>query len=236
MSVPEDSPVGFIVDCDLDYPSHLHDAHSDYPLAPEHLTVSPEMLSPFVSDLLRQGWRPAEKLIPNLYSNTNYVTHYRNLQYYVKQGLVLTKIHRVLSFVQRPWLKPWIDFCTTQSQNAKSDFEADLAKLQANSTFGKTMEQVRNRVNICLIADAQKLRKALGKPSYRQTQIINPDLVMIRAAPKKITFNKPIAVGFCILELSKLIMYKFYYEYLKPTYKDDCQLLFTDTDSLCCHI
>jgi len=232
MSVPEDSPVGFIVDCDLDYPSHLHDAHSDYPLAPEHFTVSPEMLSPFVSDLLRQGWRPAEKLIPNLYSNTNYVTHYRNLQYYVKQGLVLTKIHRVLSFVQRPWLKPWIDFCTTQSQNAKSDFEADLAKLQANSTFEETMEQVRNRVNIRLIADPQKLRKALGKPSYRQAQIINPDLVMVRAAPKKITLNKPIAVGFCILELSKLIMYKFYYDYLKPMYKDDCELLFTDTDSL----
>jgi len=123
MSVPEDSPVGLIVDCDLEYPSHLHDAHSDYPLAPEHLTVSPEMLSPFVSDLLGQGWRPAEKLIPNLYSKTHYVTHYHNLQYYVKQGLVLNKIHRVLSFVQRPWLKSWIDFCTTQRKNAKTDFQ-----------------------------------------------------------------------------------------------------------------
>jgi len=90
MSVPEDSSIGFIVDCDLDYPSHLHDTHSDYTLAPEHLTVSSEMLSPFVRDLLRQGWRPAEKLIPNLYSKTHYVTHYRNLQYYIKQGLVLT--------------------------------------------------------------------------------------------------------------------------------------------------
>ena len=150
---------------------------------------------------------------------------YRNLQFYLKHGLNLTKVHKVLSFTQRTWLKPWIDFCTTQRQNAKSEFESDLAKLQANATFGKTMEQVRNRQNIRLIADSAKLRKAVSKPSYRQAQIINPDLVMVRAAPQKITLNKPIAVGFCVLELSKLSMYQFYYDYLKPKYENRCKLL-----------
>ena len=102
-----------------------------------------------------QSWRPTQKLIPNLYDKTNYVTHYRNLQFYINHGLVLTKIHRILSFTQRPrpWLKPWIDVYTAQRQNAQSEFESDLAKLQANATFGKTMENVRNRVNIRLIAD-----------------------------------------------------------------------------------
>jgi len=148
----------------------------------------------------------------------------------------MTKIHRIISFSQSAWLKPWIDYCTAQRQNAKSDFEADLAKLQANATFGKTMEQVRHRQNIRLIADPAKLRKAVSKPSYRMSQIINADLVMVRAARQKVVLNKPIAVGFCILELSKLIMYKFYYDYLKPRYGDYCKLLFTDTDSLCCEI
>ena len=133
-------------------------------------------------------------------------------------------------------MKPWIDLCTTQRQNATSEFQSDFAKLQANSTFGKTMENVRNRANIRLIADPVKLRKAVSKPSYRHAQIINSDLVMVRVAPAKVLLNKPIAAGFCFLELSKLVMYRFYYEYLKPKYDDRCKLLFTDTDSLCCEI
>jgi len=122
------------------------------------------------------------------------------------------KIYRIISFSQSAWLKSWIDFCAAQRQNAKSDFEADLAKLQANATFGKTMKQVHHKQNIRLIADPAKLRKAVSKPSYQMSHIINADLVMVRAARQKVTLNKPIAVGFCILELSKLIMYKFYYD------------------------
>ena len=143
------------------------------------------MLSPFATNLAGKTWKPTQKLIPNLFDKTNYVTHYRNLQFYLKHGLILTKVHRVLSFTQHTWLKPWIEFCTTQRQNAKSEFESDLAKLQADATFGKTMEQVGNRQNIRLIADSAKLSKAVSKPSYRQAQIINPDLVMVRAAPQK---------------------------------------------------
>jgi len=158
------------------------------------------------------------------------------LQLYCQQGLQVTKIHRVLSCSQTPWLKPWIDMCNEQRRAAGSDFESDLAKLQANATFGKTMEQVRHRVNIRLIADPHKLQKAVSKASFRESTIINEDLVMVRGARSKVTLNKPIAVGFTILELSKVIMYKFYYEYLKPKYEDRCSLLFTDTDSLCCQI
>jgi len=98
------------------------------------------------------------------------------------------------------------------------------------------MENVRNRQNIRLIADPTKVLKAVSKPSYKEAIIINPDLVMVRAERQKVTLNKPIAVGFSILELSKLIMYKFCYQYLKPTYGARCRLLFTNTDSLCCEI
>jgi len=71
---------------------------------------------------------------------------------------------------------------------------------------------------------------------FRQSEIINDDLVMVRGAKQTITLNKPISVGFTILEITKLIMYRFFYDYLKPKYEDKCKLLFTDTDSLCCHI
>ena len=78
-----------IIECDLSYPPKLHDEHSDYPLAPEHLTVTKDMLRPYAKQLM-QSWEPTEKLIPNLTDKTKYVTHYRNLQFYVKHGLIVT--------------------------------------------------------------------------------------------------------------------------------------------------
>jgi len=202
------------------------------------MTVSRSLLSPFVENLIgpTRPWIPTEKLIPNFYDKIKYCTHYRNLQFYVKHGLVISKIHRILSFTQSPWLKSWIDLCTEQRMAARTEFEADLAKLQANATFGKTIEQKRNRVNIRLIADRNKFLKAVGKPSFRKCEIINEDLVMVRGARQKVKLDKPVAVGFSILELSKLTMYHFYYDYLKDHYGDRCKLLFTDTDSLCCEI
>jgi len=121
-------------------------------------------------------------------------------------------------------------------KTATSEFESDDAKLQANTTFGKTMEQICHRVNVRLICDEHKLAKAVSKSSFRQSEIINDDLVMVRGAKQTITLNKPISVGFTILEIYKLIMYRFCYDYLKLKYKDKCKLLFTDIDSLCCYI
>ena len=236
LRVSIDSPTGYIVDCDLDYPDHLHDDHSDYPLAAEHLEITADMLSARAKSLRRDGWKPSTKLVPNLYDKKRYVTHYRNLQLYVARGLTLRKMHRVLSFSQSRWLKPWVDLCTAQRQNAASEFESDLAKLKANCVYGKTIEQVRNRVNIALFSNERKLRKALCKPSYRNATIVNPELTMVRSALQKVTLNKPIAVGFCILELSKLFMYDFWYGFLRAKYGRRCRLLFTDTDSLCCEI
>jgi len=237
-SVEADASVRYILECDMEYPAHLHDAHNCYPMAPQHLTVTRDMLSPFAVSLLdpKCPWKPSKKLVPNLFDKQNYVAHYRNLQLYKGHGLIITKIHRILSFDQGPWLKAWIDYCNEQRRAARSDFASDLAKLQANATFGKTMEQVRHRVNIRLIADPDKLLKAVAEVSFRHSEIINSDLVMVRGARTKIKLNKPIAVGFAILELSKYIMYDFYYGHLKAKYGDRCSLLFTDTDSLCCEI
>ena len=98
------------------------------------------------------------------------------------------------------------------------------------------MEQVRHRVNVRLICDPNKLAKAVSRPTFRRAEIINDDLTLVRGARQRVTLNKPISAGFSILEISKLIMYEFYYDYLKPKYLDRCKLLFTDTDSFCCHI
>ena len=92
MKIPTHGDTGYIVECDLQYPSELHELHSDYPMAPEHLAVSPDMLSDFCNEIKDKNWKPSQKLIPNLLDKTKYVCHYRNLQFYIKHGRVLTKI------------------------------------------------------------------------------------------------------------------------------------------------
>jgi len=94
-TVEADAEVGYIVECDLEYPAHLHDLHNGYPMAAEHLTVTREMLSPHAERLLdpRRPWQPSKKLVQNLLDKKNYVAHYRNLQLYTRHGLKVTKIH-----------------------------------------------------------------------------------------------------------------------------------------------
>jgi len=95
---------------------------------------------------------------------------------------------------------------------------------------------VRHRVNVRLICDPNKLAKAVSRPTFRCAEIINDDLTLVRGASQRVTLNKPISVGFSILEISNLVMYEFYYDCLKPKYSNRCKMLFTDTDYFCCHI
>ena len=117
-------------------------------MAPEHHEVSRDMmLSPFALNLIdpRRPWVPTKKLIPNLMNKTKYVTHYRNLQLYTRHGLKVTKIHKVLSFEQSPWLKPWIELCNQKRRDAASDFESDLAKISQNYRQTPRLEKRWNR-------------------------------------------------------------------------------------------
>ena len=172
------------------------------------------------------------KLIPTLGKKEKYVLHYRNLQLYLDLGLKLTKIHRVLEFNQSPWLKQYIDFNTQKRANAKNSFEEDFFKLMNNSVFGKTMENIRKRVNVKLVTDQKKLLKWTSKPTYISSKIFNENLVAVHNIKEQIKLNKPAYVGMCILDLSKTLMYNFHYNYIKQHYGSKAKLLFTDTDSL----
>ena len=133
-------------------------------------------------------------------------------------------------------MDPFIRYCNEQRKNADSEFESGLYKLFANAFYGKMVENVRNRVNIKLLADPKKLVRAVGKATFKRSEIINSDLVLVESARLKIVLNKPIAIGFTILEFAKLVMYEFYYNCLLPKFEDKLHLCFTDTDSFICHI
>ncbi|CAG2208295.1 unnamed protein product [Mytilus edulis] len=234
--IADENENGYILEVDLEYPMELHDDHSEYPLAPEKLKVTDEMLSPYAKKLLEDldlKGTSTEKLIPNLYPKEKYVVHYRNLKLYLSLGMRLTKIHRVLAFEQRPWLKKYIDFNTEKRKLAKNEFEKDFFKLMNNAVFGKTMENLRKRTDIKLLSDQSKARKLISKPTFHAFKIFNENLVAVHMLKQRLYLNRPIYVGFAILDLSKTLMYDFHYNYMKNKYGPKAKLLFTDTDSLC---
>ena len=231
-----DSKRGCFLEVDLEYPEKLHDLHNDYPCASEKLVVKQEWLSKYCQKTAAKfGIKVGlvHKLIPTLGSKNNYVLHYRNLQLYLDLGLVLVKIHRVLTFKQKPWLKQYIDFNTARRTAAKNAFEKDFYKLMNNSVFGKTMENLRKRVDVRLVTNKKKLLKLTACPTFVSSSIINKDLVVVQKNHEELALNRPIYVGASILDLSKVLMYDFHYNYIKKKYNDKAKLLFTDTDSLC---
>ena len=231
----EDIEKGFILEVDLKYPEELHDLHNDYPLGPEKVKVTNKILSKYckkISDKYNISTGLVYKLIPTLGDKEKYVLHYRNLQLYTDLGLKVTKVHRVLEFNQSPWLKQYIDFNTEKRKNAKNDFEKDFFKLMNNSVFGKTMENIRKRVDVRLVTDENKLLQLASKPTYVSSKIFNENLVAVHKIKETLTLNRPAYVGMCILDLSKTLMYDFHYKYIKKNYGDKAKLLFTDTDSL----
>lgn len=221
--ISETSNVGYILEVDLEYPDNLHDLHSDLPYCPESICTENS------ND---------RKLVPNLNNKLKYIIHYRNLLQCLKNGLILKKVHRVLQFKQGPWLKKYIDLNTHLRTLAKTDFEKDFYKLMNNSVFGKTMENIEKRVNIKLVTHWENCGNRLGaqalisKPEFHSRSIFSENLIAIQLNKTKIFFNKPIYLGFCILDISKTLMYDFHYNYMKQKFSSNAKLLYTDTDSL----
>ena len=204
-----------ILEVDLEYPEELHDLHNDYPLCPERVEYD----------------KGVKKLIPNLRHKNNYVIHYKNLIQCLRLGMKLKKIHRGIKFIEAAFLKPYIDKNTSLRALAKNNFEKDFFKLMNNSVFGKTMENIRNRVNVKLVDSGEQFKKLAAKPNYNGRKIFNENLVSVHMKKTSLTMNKPVYLGMSILDLSKTVMYDFHYKYIKPKYGNKAKLLFTDTDS-----
>ena len=192
--------------------------HNIYPLVPEKLAILYEMLSDYckkITDEYGIKVGVAKKIIPNLGNKTNYVLHYRNLQLYLSLGMKLTKIHRLLKFRQSDWIKKYIDFNIEKRANAANNFEKDFFKLMINSVYGKTMENLRKRINVRLVNNEKDFLKYTSRPTHITHKIFGKNYAAIHEIKPVLTLNKPIYVGFTVLELSKWLMYDFHYSFIK---------------------
>ncbi len=238
-SLDDEGENGYFYLVDLDYPAELHDLHSDYPLCPVRKTVKKSEFSSRTNKVMNEhqlNYTATPKLCGTLEPKRMYLTLYCNLKFALQKGMKLVKVHAVIKFRQERWMKDFIDRCVQLRNDSQSQFEKDLAKLVANSVYGKMLEDQLGRVVVKLIKDQENnvpFQTCLASPYFSKFFTIanNPDLVGVCMKTKECEVNKPISVGFAILEISKLIMQKFWYDCIKPRYGDKVKLLMTDTDS-----
>ena len=176
------SSIRYILEVSLKYPNELHVFHNDYRLAPEKLAIPYDMLSNYckkIADKYGTKVGDVKKLIPNLGNKTNFVLHYKNLQFSLSLGMKLTKIHRVLKFMQSHWMKKYIDFNTEKRTNAANSFEKEFFKLMINSVYGKTMENLRKRINVRLLNNEKYFLKYTSRPTHITDKILDKNFAAI---------------------------------------------------------
>ena len=164
----ENDNKGYILEVDVKYPKRLHELHSDLPFLSERMKID-----------------KCNKLVCNLSNKKKYVTHINSLKQALNHGLKLNKIHRVIEFNQKEWLKPYIDMNTELRKAAKNGFEKDLFKLMNNSVFGKTMENIRKHRDMKLVKTDKKRSKLVSEPNYHTINLNSEDLSIIEVKKLK---------------------------------------------------
>ena len=161
-SYDEEGDVGYLLVVDNEYPKTLRMLHSDLPFLPDRMKVN-----------------KVKKLVCNVTEKENYSTHVVALKQTLNHGLVLKKVHSLISFRQEAWLKPYIDLNTELRKNAKNEFEKDFYKLKINFIYGKTVQNDRKYRDIKLFTAEYKRNKLASEPNYHSTRCISKHLLVM---------------------------------------------------------
>ena len=168
----ENDKKGYILEVDVKYPKKLHELHSDLPFLPERMEIN-----------------KCKKLVCDLHDKKKYVVHINSLKQALNHGLKFKKIHRMIEFNQKAWLKPYIDMNTELGKLARNDFEKDLFKLMNNSVFGKTMENIRKHRDKKLVTTDKKRSKLVSQPNYHTINLISEDFSITEMKKTKVKIN-----------------------------------------------
>ena len=232
--IAADSETGYVFEVDLEYPQEreIHDRHRDLPFCPEVRKAPTDQL-PYEQDVLKNfGVGKSSKLMSTLHDKNGYVIHYKLLQQAVRNGLRIRRIHRALRFQQSAWLQPYVALNTALRQAATNKFEVELYKLMVNAVYGMSLQNVRKHINIKLVSNPKTYTKYVAKTNFSDRTWYKKDLAMLQMRRVKIVLDKPVYIGMCILDYSKMWMYGFHYRMLDMYGLNRIRLLYMDTDSL----
>ena len=230
----DDTDIGYFVEVDLKYPDNIKQKTKNFPFASVNKKINPDNFSDYMKENLPNTYIQNKKLICDLSDKKNYLIHYRMLNFYVRHGMIVDKVHDIISFRQSRWLEKYIKFNTQKRNQAVNDFEKDFYKLLNNAFYGKTMENVRNRLKINFFKkdDYREIIKQQSKLTFNGIHKSYENCYSYTIRQNEVLMDKPIYLGFSVLELSKLLMYETYYDKLQPYFgQENIQLHYMDTDS-----
>lgn len=232
------NPKGYILEVDLHLPVEFHEKFRYYPMFPIKRTIRYEETSPYYRSQtpLQSHDDKTSKLVLDLHDRSYYSTYIANLQLGLEEGYQLRNVWRIMEFDQTPWMESHIRRQTEARQRATTEIGKNVPKLIANSTYGKTIEDSRRHRTVKIVTDADKFERIVKSAKYDTHRIVNDGIVVVHQKKTRIEMNRPIMVGIVILELSKLLMYTFYYRILYKVFGNRLRLLMTDTDSLGIHV
>ena len=235
LNTPDDADIGYFLEVNLKYPDNIKQKTKHFPFCPENKKIDPDKYNDYMKKIKPENYTKSKKLICDWTDKKNYLIHYRMLKFYVRHGMIVEKIHEIISFKQSKWLESYISFNTQKRNKAKNEFEKDFFKLLVNSALGKFLENVRNRLELELIKkdnikDIIKQQSKLTFNGIQKSYEIYYSYIIKR---NEVVMDKAIYVGFAILEVSKLHMYETYYDTLQPYFgQENLQLHYIDTDGM----
>ena len=151
LNTPDDSDIGYLIEVDLKYTDNIKEKTKNFPFCPENKKINPDKFGDYMKEFKPNTYTQTSKLICDWSDKKNYLVHYRMLEFYVRYGMIVNKVHSIISFKQSSWLERYISFNTEKRNKAKNDFEKDFYKLLNITFYGKTMENVRTRLKIKFI-------------------------------------------------------------------------------------
>ena len=234
LNTPDDSEIGYFVECDLKYPDNIKQKTNIFHFVLMNKFSPQNKFTPYMNEIKPDSYTQCKKLICDWTDKKNYLIHYRMLKFYVRHGMIVDKIHEIISFKQSKWSEKYISFNTKKRSLSKNDFEKDFYKILVNAFFGKFLENVRNRINIDFIKkdDNDKIVKQQSKLTFNGIHKNYENYDSYTFKKNEVLMDKPIYLGFSVLELSKLHMYETYYDILQPYFgEENLQLHYMDTDS-----
>ena len=179
----------------------------------------------------RRAKYSSKKLTATFRRREKYLVHYRNLKFYLAQGLKLVKVHKAVKFRQSAFIRGFIDLCTEMRARSKTEMEKEMWKLFANSVYGKFIESLEKRMDVKFNEDSKAFCRRVTSPLYKGSVILDNDTSLSFMTKKKVVMKQCWLVGFTILELSKLKMGSLFYDHLRPALGDDLETVLSDTDS-----
>ena len=151
LNTPDDSDIGYLIEVDLKYPDSIKEKTKNFRFAPVNKKINPDDFNDYMKEIRSDTYVQSSKLICDWSGKRNYLVHYRMLKFYIRHGMIVEKVDEIISFRQSRWLDKYINFNTQKRNQAVNDFEKDFYKILNNAFYGKTMENVRNRLKIKFI-------------------------------------------------------------------------------------